>query len=33
MQAYILLNCNTGSEIDIISELTKLPEVIEVNGI
>ena len=33
MQAYILLNCNTGSEIDIISELTKLPEVTEVNGI
>jgi len=33
MQAYILLNCNTGSEIDIISELKKLPEIIEVNGI
>ena len=33
MQAYILLNCNTGSEIDLISELKKLPEVTEVNGI
>ena len=33
MQAYILLNCNTGSEIEIISELKKLPEVVEVNGI
>ena len=33
MQAYILLNCNTGSEIDLISELKKLSEVTEVNGI
>ena len=33
MQAYILLNCNTGIEIDLISELKKLPEVTEVNGI
>jgi DNA-binding Lrp family transcriptional regulator len=33
MQAYILLNCNPGSEIDLISELKKLPEVTEVNGI
>ena len=33
MQAYILLNCKTGSEIDLISELKKLPEVAEVNGI
>jgi len=33
MQAYILLNCNTGSEIDLISELKKFPEVTEVNGI
>ena len=33
MQAYILLNCNTGSEIDLILELKKLPEVVEVNGI
>ena len=33
MQAYILLNCNTGNEIDLISELKKLPEVTEVNGI
>lgn len=33
MQAYILLNCNTGSEINLISELKKLPEVTEINGI
>ncbi len=33
MQAYVLLNCNTGSEIDLISELKKLPEVAEINGI
>lgn len=33
MQAYVLLNCNTGSEIDLISELKKIPEVMEVNGI
>lgn len=33
MQAYVLLNCNPGSEIDLISELKKIPEVIEVNGI
>lgn len=33
MQAYVLLNCNTGSEIDLISELKKILEVVEVNGI
>ena len=33
MQAYILLNCNPGSETALISELKKIPEVIEVNGI
>ena len=33
MQAYILLNCNTGSEIELISELKKIPEIIEINGI
>lgn len=33
MQAYVLLNCNTGSEIDLISELKKIPEIIEINGI
>ena len=33
MQAYILLNCNTGSEIELISELKKYPEIIEINGI
>ena len=33
MQAYVLLNCNTGTEIGLISELKKLDEVTEVNGI
>jgi len=33
MQAYILINCNTGSEIKIISELKELPEIVEINGI
>jgi DNA-binding Lrp family transcriptional regulator len=33
MQAYILLNCNTGVETGLISELKKLPEVVEINGI
>lgn len=33
MQAYILLTCNTGSETSLISELKKLPEVKEVNGV
>ena len=30
MQAYILINCNTGSETKMISELKELPEI---NGI
>jgi DNA-binding Lrp family transcriptional regulator len=33
MQAYILVNCQTGSETNLISELKDLPEVIEINGI
>jgi len=33
VQAYILINCNTGSEIRVISELRELPEVVEINGI
>ena len=33
MQGYILINCNTGSETNIISELKELPEIVEINGI
>ena len=33
MQAYILINCQTGSEIKLISELKELPEIIEINGV
>ncbi len=33
MQAYILLKCNAGSEVALISELKKLPEITEINGI
>ncbi len=33
MQAYILINCKTGREISVISELKELPEIIEINGI
>ena len=33
MQAYILLNCQPTSEKDIIAEIRKLPQVLEVNGI
>jgi len=29
---YILLNCDLGSEVDIINELTKIPEVKEDRG-
>lgn len=29
---YILLNCDLGSEVDIVNELTKIPEVKEVRG-
>ncbi|MGB9167581.1 MAG: Lrp/AsnC ligand binding domain-containing protein [Nitrososphaeraceae archaeon] len=31
--AYVLINCDLGSEADIIKELKKLPEVIEVSGV
>jgi len=33
VQAYVLLNCNTGTEISIISELKKISEIQEVNGV
>ncbi len=33
MQAYILINCSTGSEIKVISEFKDLPEIVEINGI
>ncbi len=33
MLAYILINCVPGNEKQIISEIKKLPEVSEVNGI
>jgi len=33
MQAYVLINCNTGSETKVISELKELPEMVEINGI
>lgn len=33
MLAYILLNCGPGNEKDVISEIKKLPEVVEINGI
>lgn len=29
---YILINCDLGSEVDIINELTKIPEIKEVRG-
>jgi DNA-binding Lrp family transcriptional regulator len=29
---YILVNCDLGSEVEIINELTKIPEVKEVRG-
>ncbi|MGZ5489781.1 MAG: Lrp/AsnC ligand binding domain-containing protein [Nitrososphaeraceae archaeon] len=31
--AYVLINCDLGSEEDIIKELKKLPEVVEVSGV
>ncbi len=31
--AYVLINCDLGSEEEIIKELKKLPEVIEVSGV
>ena len=33
MQAYILLNCEPGSEKETITELKKFPEIVEINGI
>lgn len=33
MQAYILINCNTGCENRIISELQEIHEIIEINGV
>jgi len=31
--AYVLVNCDLGSEDDIIRELKKMPEVVEVSGV
>lgn len=31
--AYVLINCDLGSEDDIIKELKKLPEIVEVSGV
>ena len=31
--AYVLINCDLGSEDDIIKELKKIPEVVEVSGV
>lgn len=33
MLAYMLINCNLGHEKEIISEIKKMPQVSEVNGI
>ena len=33
MISYILLNCSPGSEVEVISEISSLAGVIEVNGI
>ena len=33
MQAYVLLTCHVGAEAGLISELKKMPEVAEVNGV
>jgi len=33
MQAYLLINCNTGSENKVILELKELPEIVEINGV
>ncbi len=33
MLSYILLNCSPGSEIEVISEISSLAGVIEVNGV
>ena len=31
--AYVLINCDLGSEEEILRELKKLPEIIEVSGV
>lgn len=31
--AYVLINCNLGSEEDVIDELRRIPEVTEVSGV
>ncbi|GIU72229.1 MAG: AsnC family transcriptional regulator [Candidatus Nitrosocaldaceae archaeon] len=31
--AYVLINCDLGSEEEIINEIKKIPEVVEVNGV
>ena len=31
--AYVLINCDLGSEEEIIKELKKLPEAVEVSGV
>jgi DNA-binding Lrp family transcriptional regulator len=31
--AYVLLNCDLGSESEIIKKIKQLPEVVEVNGV
>ncbi len=33
MEAYVLINCNSGKEATIISELKQLIEIIEINGV
>ena len=33
MEAYILVKCNTGCEVRIISELKEIKEISEINGI
>lgn len=33
MQAYILLNCNSGYESELIAELKGIPGVVEINGV
>lgn len=33
MQAYVLLKCVPGYEREIISNLKKLPEIVEINGV
>lgn len=33
MQAYVLVSCNSGSEVDIISEFKEISEIVEINGI